>query len=246
MVLPEGSGVTRVMVMGDSFVWGAYLEAEETLPSLLQARLSDAYEVFNLGVPGWGIDQMYLAYQHYKDVIDPDFVILAFIDDDVMRALEAYRDVERLSKPSFYLHDGELVLRKPTSKRELYFSRLVGNSVLLSRVVLRHIYLVGDAKPVINQMLIELERDVRSRGSRLVVVRIPTPDQDTIAGIVRRRLVDIATMLEGTAATYLEPVEQMATIPNWKVDLYRKNDSHLNALGNQVLADYLIARVFEN
>src|SRR5918997_5269683 len=51
----------RIMILGDSFIYGAGVWAHESIPSLLGQKLSDKYAIFNLGVPGWGIDQMYLA-----------------------------------------------------------------------------------------------------------------------------------------------------------------------------------------
>ena len=97
------------MILGDSFIWGPGVGVEQNLPNLLQTRLKDRYKIFNLSVPGWGIDQMYLAYQQYKDIINPDIVILAFIDRDVNRVLEAYRIWEGLNKPCFTIRNGELV-----------------------------------------------------------------------------------------------------------------------------------------
>ena len=107
----SGLDRTRVLILGDSFMWGAGVGRDENVPNLLQTQLKDKYDVFNLSAPGWGIDQMYLAYQQYKDVLNPHIVILAFIDDDVDRVLEAYRRFEGYNKPSFAIKDGQLVLR---------------------------------------------------------------------------------------------------------------------------------------
>jgi hypothetical protein len=89
------------MILGDSFMWGAGVSAAESVPGLLQSWARDTRLVFNLGVPGWGIDQMYLAYQRYKDKLNPHIVMLVFIDDDIMRVLQSYRRWEGFNKPSF-------------------------------------------------------------------------------------------------------------------------------------------------
>lgn len=233
----------RIMVLGDSFVFGACLKAEETFPNLLQAELSDNYEVFNFGVPGWSIDQMYLAYQHYKDLVDPDIVILAFIDDDIERMLESYRVWEKLNKPSFTIDNGELVPRTSASQLDLYFSEMIGKSVFLS-FVMREFYLIAETKPVFNYMLIDIDRDVRNRGGRFVVIRIPTRDQFESIKLLRRRLMNFEKLLKGTEATYLEPAQELTQIPNWKVDLYVQ-DGHLNDSGNQLLAECILKEIFE-
>gem|GEM_PF-1906027 len=247
--LPAKSDKTRVMVLGDSFMFGVGLEADEALPGLLQADLPNNYEVYSLGVPGWGIDQMYLAYQDYKAVIEPDIVILAFIDDDVMRVLEAYRIRERLNKPSFTVAKGQLVLRTPASKATLYFNEIIGKSVFLS-YILREVYAVTEAKPVINYVFADIDQDIRSRGGRLVVIRIPTPKQDEAIQVLRRRLINYDKMLESTEATYLELTQELTQHPNWETELHFPDDhpspDHLNKPGNRILADYVLKYVFEN
>jgi len=238
------SDKTRIMVIGDSFVFGATVEAEETFPSVLQAELSDNYEVFNLGVPGWGVDQMYLAYHQYKDIIEPDIVILAFIDDDIDRMLESFRIWEKLNKPSFTIDNGELVPRTPLSQPGLYFNEMVGKSVFLSNIV-REFYLVTEAKPVLDYMLHDIDQDVKERGGRFIVIRIPTRDQDDAIKVLRRRLLNLDQMLANTEATHLEPVQKLTQVPNWRKELYAR-DGHLNNVGNQLLAEFILEEAFEN
>jgi hypothetical protein len=68
------------MVSGDSFTFGALLDDPDTLTYLLQERLGSGHEVYNLASPGWGLDQMYLAYRKFVDRIDPDIVIVVYIE----------------------------------------------------------------------------------------------------------------------------------------------------------------------
>src|SRR4029450_1178176 len=150
---PRHSGRTRVLVLGDSFVVGAHLAPEQTLPGLLQSRLGETHEVFAAAVPGWGIDQMYLAYERYKDLIAPNLVVLAFIDDDVKRVLEAYRVAERLQKPALTVDDGKLVRMQSASARRLSIDRWLGRRAFLS-LMARAFYLATDAKARVVQALI--------------------------------------------------------------------------------------------
>jgi len=50
--IPKPAGVTRIIGLGDSFVFGSGVEAAQTFLSRWQAALS-AVEVLNLGVPGY-------------------------------------------------------------------------------------------------------------------------------------------------------------------------------------------------
>lgn len=50
----------KVVIAGDSFTWGYRSNYENIYPTLVDERLPGAV-VFNLAMPGFGIDQMYLS-----------------------------------------------------------------------------------------------------------------------------------------------------------------------------------------
>ena len=53
-------GTTRVLALGDSFTFGAGVASGERFTDIAESRLRDV-EILNLGVPGYGLDQMLLA-----------------------------------------------------------------------------------------------------------------------------------------------------------------------------------------
>jgi hypothetical protein len=59
--LEESGGQTHLLLYGDSQIFGWGLNPEERFSNLLEARIS-GLEVWNLGVPGYGLDQQILAY----------------------------------------------------------------------------------------------------------------------------------------------------------------------------------------
>ncbi len=65
----------RLLVVGDSFVMGNNVKPDETLPSQLQKRLPE-WEVFNLGVLGYGPDQELLRLRQDGLPLQPDAVLL--------------------------------------------------------------------------------------------------------------------------------------------------------------------------
>ncbi len=78
-------GVTRILVLGDSFAWGYGVADGEIftgrLETLLNEKLKSAsnrYEVINTGVSGWGTDQEYLFLTEEGFDYSPDVVVLAF------------------------------------------------------------------------------------------------------------------------------------------------------------------------
>lgn len=67
----------RILMLGDSFQFGDNVEADQTIPKALERELGSGYEVFNMGIPGYGPDQSYA--QLLKEGLDfkPDAVVLS-------------------------------------------------------------------------------------------------------------------------------------------------------------------------
>ena len=71
----------RMMVLGDSFVWGYDVEEDDRFTEILDEKL-DNTDVFNLGVSGFGTDQEWLLLQKNYDFYQPDVVFLMFCTDN--------------------------------------------------------------------------------------------------------------------------------------------------------------------
>src|SRR5215210_4898177 len=71
------SGKPRILFVGDSFVWGNDVEAEERFTELLRKALP-THEIVNAGVSGYGTDQEYLWLKRLWDRIEPAVVVLMF------------------------------------------------------------------------------------------------------------------------------------------------------------------------
>jgi hypothetical protein len=104
--LDKPAGVTRIVVLGDSFTFGEDVSDDEAWPSRLEA-LMPATEVLNLGVHGYGHDQMLLYLKEEGLRYRPDVVVVGFLPDDMERNVVAFRDY---AKPRFVLEDGRLEL----------------------------------------------------------------------------------------------------------------------------------------
>jgi lysophospholipase L1-like esterase len=76
-VEPAPARKPTVLVLGDSFVWGYDVEANERFTELLRAKLPDA-RIVNAGVPGYGTDQEYLLLARVWSTFKPDVVVLMF------------------------------------------------------------------------------------------------------------------------------------------------------------------------
>jgi len=100
-------GIGRIVLIGDSFTFGEENSDNEIVSYFLDRKLPN-YEVVNLGVHGYGPDQMYLKLRDEGIKYSPDIVILLYISGDTDRNILSFRDY---AKSRFILNKkGELVL----------------------------------------------------------------------------------------------------------------------------------------
>ncbi len=112
------NGRFRILILGDSFVWGYGIEMGKRFTEYLQALLGDRAEVINAGVTGYGTDQELLYFREEGVRYSPNLVITAFGSHDAI--YDNTRSVAyTYPKPYFILEDGKLVLKNvPVPKRE--------------------------------------------------------------------------------------------------------------------------------
>src|SRR4029453_18731725 len=131
---PKPAGVMRVLVFGDSLTFGDEVSDDETYVAHLQAMLSGT-EVLNLGVHGYGHDQMLLYLKEVGARYKPDVILLGFTTIDMERNLLGFRD---FMKPRFDVVGDHLALRntpipepRVVRARDPYRSRFVDLGTLL-------------------------------------------------------------------------------------------------------------------
>ncbi|HST31177.1 MAG TPA: hypothetical protein VLK27_10115 [Chthoniobacterales bacterium] len=107
MQLEKTSGRKRILVLGDSYVWGLSASQDDIFTSPRVHGTND--EFINCGVCGYGTDQEYLFYLRTCQKFDVDQVVLVFTPDNDVTNNVASAQYTYL-KPYFTLNDGELVL----------------------------------------------------------------------------------------------------------------------------------------
>ena len=134
---PNKRDGVRMVAVGDSFVYGNEVTARENFSAILEQEYPEL-QVFNMGVPGYGIDQSYLKYQHFGAQLEPDVVLFGIFVPDYERASLAFT---AFAKPRFEDRNGEIALTNvpvPHPKLELerigaqqsgqwYLPRMLGN-----------------------------------------------------------------------------------------------------------------------
>lgn len=118
-----------IALVGDSFTFGEEVPYDETWGARLERLLNDRFQVLNFGVPGYGIDQMYLRYMRDVRMWKPDIVIFGFISNDVVRSTMLYPFLMfpewdlPYSKPRFVqAPTGLQLINTPTIRPEQIFS----------------------------------------------------------------------------------------------------------------------------
>jgi hypothetical protein len=75
--------VSRIVVLGDSFVDAYAVQVQDQLTEILEASLGPQFQVINLGVAGYSTDQELLLLEQEGWKYQPDLVVLAFYYNDV-------------------------------------------------------------------------------------------------------------------------------------------------------------------
>jgi hypothetical protein len=121
---------TDIALVGDSYTFGEEGTFEESYGYHLEQMLGPQFRVLNFGVPGYGVDQMFLRYERDIPPWKPKIVILGFISDDVVRTLSIYTFLGNLrwdfpfARPRFILRQGELVsINTPLLTPDTIFSQ---------------------------------------------------------------------------------------------------------------------------
>jgi hypothetical protein len=245
-------GIFRIVVIGDSFVFGAGgVEPSQRFSDLLQASTKNT-EVINMGVPAYGTDQeyLYLATEGFK--YHPDLVLLCAFYNDFSESFSTLNPSNGRPKGYFSLEAGQLVFHPPTFS---LFYRLAQHSYLLGlaelelskfsrgydRVMRRgHGVLDKDARMATFKQLFASAADLcRQHGAAFVLVYLPFQAQYQ-PWIIQQVMDELA------ATTDIKTLDLMETmrLANRARRAYFPNDIHFNEYGNQVAAqgmlDYLV------
>ena len=226
----------RVLLLGDSFLFGIFLENDQTISAKIQQQLGADFEVFNLSIPGWGLDQMFQAYSKYVQQIQPDIVLLFYIDDDISRLVEAFYWGAGV-KNAYSLEKGELILRDPEDGQlndlESFFCF---NSQIVNRL-----YKVGvfqKALPLSKAILQEMIESEKASGRSLITVRFPRREQ---IGNERLKKYDLEVFFKEHHCTYQDLEKEIRLLPKEAYDpFFIKQDDHPSESGTDFISKKLV------
>lgn len=180
-------GELRVVAIGDSYTFGAEVEAEESYPAFLE-KLLPGSQVLNMGVKAYGIDQAVLKYLKHGRQYRPDVVIFGVFGPDYYRTpLSFYR----FAKPVFAIapDTGLQLTSKPIPPPEMAYRELKSSfwptsylyQLAYTRFQARRVPALdeyfGRWDPLIESLFEKLIVAAEQDGSRLVFAYIPTGSQ---------------------------------------------------------------------
>ncbi len=123
-------GVTRVAILGDSFIEAIQVPFAKTAAQLLEQRLDSAldrrpehfqrWEVLNFGISNFGIGQYLLTWEQYASRFHPDYVAIFVAKFHMFRTINKYSDGPSIAseteklwiRPTFGIEAGSLI-REP-------------------------------------------------------------------------------------------------------------------------------------
>jgi len=180
------AGVRRIVVLGDSFTFGEGVDDPDTFPSRLQARLGHGFEVINLGIHGYGHDQMLIRLREEGLRYAPDLAVLGYYSGDVARNGLAFRDY---AKPRFALREGSLVLTGspvPTPGRVLAREAIRPHVPALLAMAWRRLHPPPRPSPdelrLMAAIVDEMRRVAAAHGARFLIVDLPPTDEIDVPG----------------------------------------------------------------
>jgi len=249
-------GARRIVLVGDSYTWGHGVANDETWGAFLERRL-DGWQVLNLGVPGYGVDQAVLTFEEIGADYGPDVVVLGCFVRDVFRNLVAFRGYQ---KPCFVLGPGdELELRTghlvpPDELSAAYLNgeRRIGgwsysylwswmrSSYARSPFARRSLSADSPAMRLMAALLRRFAEHARSRGSEPFLLVLPERLDKHLESHWQRveELVLAEARRLGLPARSVTPrfVDEEARRPDVPL-----NPDHLSVRGNEVVAEELLA-----
>lgn len=119
------AGRFRILLFGDSYTAGDGVSDPARYGDVLETLLPGV-EVYNLGLPGTGTDQHYLAWREVGRQLEHDLVVIATMVENIRRVTARYRPYRSargeallLAKPYFTLgEDGSPILHGVPVPRE--------------------------------------------------------------------------------------------------------------------------------
>ncbi len=183
--LTPGPRACDVVLLGDSFAWGFGVSAAETFATRLEQARDDV-DVWNLGVTGYGLDQMLLRFEREGGRAKPDVVVLLALDLDLPRILDGFYFYP---KPQFVLDPTlRLLPRALPAPEDLRRQELIRPAVVQIAQLYAERFAQQEVRPhspahlaLTHALLDRWLAGVQALGARPLLLLVPTPAELRLA-----------------------------------------------------------------
>ena len=236
----------RIIVLGDSMIFGHGVDDDEAFPNQLEALYRDegrAVDVINAGVKGYGTDSAYKFFTARLQPLSlrPDLVIFSIYQNDLY---------DNIGQPLFTIENRSLAPLDPTrnwiyllgtieQKTPDFIRNRILYGIILSRFVGRDVYSVlpdkdrqglsdWSARKAFLQ-IVDLQRRGRREGFRVMVLCVPYRDEPP-------NIYEWLEPLRKLDIWLFDPSQK----PIWKAEKERwffGEDYHMTPAGNRLLAE---------
>jgi len=228
-VAPEESR-KPIIIVGDSYAFGLGVQYDDTYGALIESQLSGAV-VYNMAMPGFGLDQMWLTVKYLALPLHPALVIVAMTTPDFERSQSAYRSYERLNKPTFKVGEGGLVRKTARDRPNPLVRFLDRHSYLWTAGRLASRWLVyrvpvGEWWPLNEAILDSIRADCHANGTPVLFVYHPSS--------ALRPIPLLRSYMRRAEANYVDFTDGKLRPPQGS---HYPHDGHLNPRGHRYVAD---------
>jgi len=223
----------KIFMLGDSFTFGDEVSDDKTFSHLLSKKIK-SHEVMNLGVRGYGHDQILIHFKEALKVHKPEIVILNFVYDDLFRNELSFRDYE---KPFYQIKNNKLILKNtPISSANSLKEQEVFKMKLIDVISIMYEHyrmkvsgsFYKDPLHVSERILNKLILEIKEVGARPVFVYLPisheanntnlerTQWENFMFTICKKQLIDCISTRKGFANAVLNQGHIFPIHGHWK------------------------------
>ncbi|MDP3937710.1 MAG: SGNH/GDSL hydrolase family protein [Deltaproteobacteria bacterium] len=244
--LPLDEGVFRIAVVGDSMAFGLGVEEGEAFPRILERDLNGwavekgierRFRVYNLGVPGYNLEQEYFTWSRWGKILKPQMVIhVVYINDCEAQLHYALGTIVREFGQRFPSH-------------LLFLANVLRTNIRSSPPGIRE----GTDLEACQDYLKQFGEGAKAIGADYWgFVLVPVQYLKTLQGTDKEkigRLNAFRRSMEGaftaSGGQAQDVIEVLLGYPPYQF-LIDPQDDHFNAKGHVVIADALKRKVIEN
>ena len=253
----------RVLAVGDSFTFGDEVADGDSWPAILERQTG--WRVYNGGVFGYGVDQIFLRMKKLVKKLQPDLVVFSFIPDDINRCELSERTA--VTKPWFSVQSPGVVALQTSHMRPMVkikeekspLRMVLGRSLMLHKIMMAvnpQFWLQGARKSTRNGEeggavacgILNLLEEFSEQNNLPVLVLVQYSRHEV--GAENPHLKTALTCLDKDKLPTIDVYESLTTMRQTKEaefeSLYNLHMAHMSPAGNRFIASSVQQAVIDN